>query len=69
LSGGLNAANVGDGIALLRPRCKSLAVDVSSAVEANAPGGGTLKGVKDPNKINQFVAAVRAADQLFTGLN
>ena len=69
LSGGLNAANVGDGIALLRPRCKSLAVDVSSAVEADAPGGGTLKGIKDPEKINQFVAAVRAADKRLAGLN
>jgi phosphoribosylanthranilate isomerase len=69
LSGGLNAANVGDGIALLRPRCKSLAVDVSSAVEVDALGGGTLKGIKDSEKMNQFVAAVRAADQRLTGLN
>ena len=69
LSGGLNAANVGDGIALLRPRCKSLAVDVSSAVEVDAPGGGTLKGIKDPEKMNQFVAAVRAADQRLAGLH
>ena len=65
LSGGLNAANVGDGIAQLRPRCKSLSVDVSSGIEADAPGGGTLKGIKDPEKINQFVAAVRAADERF----
>ncbi len=63
LSGGLTAANVGDGIAQLRPRCKTLAVDVSSGIEADAPGGTTLKGIKDPEKINQFVAAVRAADQ------
>ena len=69
LSGGLNAANVGDGIALLRPRCKSLAVDVSSAVEVDAPGGGTQKGIKDSEKINQFVAAVRAADQRLAGLH
>ena len=69
LSGGLNAANVGDGIALLRPRCKSLAVDVSSAVEVDAPEGGTLKGIKDSEKINQFVAAVRAADQRLAGFN
>ena len=68
LSGGLTAANVGDGIALLRPRCKSLAVDVSSAVEVDAPGGGALKGIKDSEKINQFVAAVRAADQRLAGL-
>ena len=57
LSGGLTPANVGDGILQVRPRCKSLAVDVSSGVEA-------AKGVKDPEKIDQFVAAVRAADAL-----
>lgn len=55
LSGGLNAANVEQAIAQVRPRCKSLAVDVSSGVEAS-------KGVKDPEKIIRFVAAVRAAD-------
>ena len=60
LSGGLNAANVTDGILQVRPRCKSLAVDVSSGVERSGPGN---KGLKDPVKINQFVAAVRAADQ------
>jgi phosphoribosylanthranilate isomerase len=59
LSGGLTPANVGDGIARVRPRCKSLAVDVSSGVEAS-------KGVKDPAKIHQFVAAVRAADALLS---
>jgi phosphoribosylanthranilate isomerase len=57
LSGGLTPANVADGIAQVRPRCKTLAVDVSSGVEA-------AKGVKDPEKIVQFVAAVRAADAL-----
>jgi phosphoribosylanthranilate isomerase len=57
LSGGLTPANVGDGIAQVRPRFRSLAVDVSSGVEAS-------KGVKDPEKIHQFVAAVRAADVL-----
>jgi phosphoribosylanthranilate isomerase len=36
---------VGDGIAQLRPRCKSLTVDVSSGIEADAPGGTTLKGI------------------------
>ncbi len=60
LSGGLNAANVTDGIRQVRPRCKTLAVDVSSGVEMSGPGN---KGIKDPEKINQFVAAVRAADQ------
>ena len=57
LSGGLTPANVGDGIRQVRPRCKSLAVDVSSGVEA-------AKGLKDAVKIQQFVAAVRAADAL-----
>jgi phosphoribosylanthranilate isomerase len=55
LSGGLNAANVTEGIASVRPRCRSLAVDVSSGVEA-------AKGIKDPEKIIQFIAAVRRAD-------
>lgn len=64
LSGGLTAANVTDGILQVRPRCKTLAVDVSSGVEADAPAGGTQKGIKDPEKINQFVAAVRRADEL-----
>ncbi len=64
LSGGLNAANVADGILQVRPRCKTLAVDVSSGVEAAAPDGGTQKGIKDADKINQFVAAVRVADKL-----
>jgi phosphoribosylanthranilate isomerase len=61
LSGGLNAANVIDGITQLRPRCKSLAVDVSSGVELS-------KGIKDPEKIHQFVAAVRAADKQISSL-
>ena len=55
LSGGLTPANVGDGIATLRPRCKTLAVDVSSGVEVS-------KGIKSAEKIQQFMAAVRAAD-------
>jgi len=57
LSGGLTPANVTDGIAQVRPRCRSLSVDVSSGVEVS-------KGIKDPEKIHQFVAAVRAADKL-----
>ena len=61
LSGGLTPANVTDGIAQVRPRCRSLAVDVSSGVELDGPGN---KGIKDPEKIHQFVAAVRAADKL-----
>jgi phosphoribosylanthranilate isomerase len=62
LSGGLTPANVTDGILQVRPRCKTLAVDVSSGVELSDSRGGTLKGIKDPEKINRFVAAVRAAD-------
>lgn len=66
LSGGLNAANVTEGILQVRPRCKTLAVDVSSGVEMSGPGN---KGIKDPEKINQFVAAVRAADQQFAEMS
>jgi len=62
LSGGLTPANVTDGIRLVRPRCKTLAVDISSGVEATGPDGQALKGVKDADKIHRFVAAVRAAD-------
>jgi phosphoribosylanthranilate isomerase len=57
LSGGLTPANVTDGILQVRPRCKTLAVDVSSGVEIS-------KGIKSADKIHQFVAAVRAADDL-----
>jgi phosphoribosylanthranilate isomerase len=53
LSGGLNAANVGVGIRRLTP----WAVDVLSGVEASP-------GLKDPDRIEQFVAAVRRADGL-----
>ncbi|MDO8456775.1 MAG: phosphoribosylanthranilate isomerase [Burkholderiaceae bacterium] len=60
LSGGLNAANVTDGILQIRPRCKSLAVDVSSGVEMPGKEG---KGIKDADKIHQFIQAVRAADE------
>ena len=55
LSGGLTPANVGDGMRALRTHGLSLAVDVSSGIEAG-------KGLKDADKIQQFVAAVRAAD-------
>ncbi|MFP8777078.1 phosphoribosylanthranilate isomerase [Hydrogenophaga sp. RWCD_12] len=51
LSGGLTPANVTDGISRVRP----WAVDVSSGVEVS-------KGIKDPDKMLAFVAAVRAAD-------
>jgi phosphoribosylanthranilate isomerase len=62
LSGGLTPANVTDGIVQVRPRCRSLAVDVSSGVES-------AKGVKDPDKIHRFVAAVQAADALLARSN
>ena len=56
LSGGLTPANVGDGIRALRTHGLSLAVDVSSGIESG-------KGLKDADKIRQFVQAVRATDQ------
>ena len=58
LSGGLSAQNVGAGVALLRP----WAVDVSSGIEAAGIDGKPLKGIKDPQAMRAFVAAVRAAD-------
>jgi len=64
LSGGLTPANVGDGIARVRPRCRTLAVDVSSGVEETDSSGAPRKGLKDAGRIHQFVAAVRAADAL-----
>jgi phosphoribosylanthranilate isomerase len=51
LAGGLEAGNVAEAIARVRPE----AVDVSSGVES-APG------VKDAGHIREFIAAVRAAD-------
>jgi phosphoribosylanthranilate isomerase len=56
LSGGLNAANVTDGIRALRDHGLSLAVDVSSGVESS-------KGVKDAVLMRRFCEAVRQADQ------
>ena len=67
LSGGLNAANVADGILQVRPRCKTLAVDISSGVELEGPDGQPVKGIKDADKINRFCAAVRAADRQLAG--
>jgi phosphoribosylanthranilate isomerase len=55
LSGGLNAANVGDGIARVRP----WAVDVSSGVEVS-------KGHKSAELIHEFCRAVRRADAELT---
>ncbi|NIC40391.1 phosphoribosylanthranilate isomerase, partial [Aquabacterium sp. A08] len=51
LSGGLTPANATDGVRLVRP----WAVDVSSGVES-------AKGIKCPDLIDRFVAAVRRAD-------
>lgn len=51
LSGGLNAANVADGIERVRP----WAVDVSSGVEVS-------KGIKSADLIHEFCRAVRRAD-------
>jgi phosphoribosylanthranilate isomerase len=50
LAGGLNALNVAEAIHAVRP----FGVDVSSGVEE-------VPGVKDPEKIHQFVQAVRSA--------
>jgi phosphoribosylanthranilate isomerase len=52
LSGGLDAANVIDGVLRLRP----FAVDVSSGVERT-------RGVKDPQRIHAFCESVRRADK------
>ncbi len=53
LSGGLTHANVGSGIQTVKP----FAVDVSSGVESS-------KGIKDPQKIFDFVRAVRSANTI-----
>ena len=53
LSGGLNAANVADAIARVRPRM----VDVSSGVEA-APG------LKDAVKLREFFAAIQSTSAM-----
>lgn len=50
LAGGLTSENVGEAIRIVRPA----AVDVASGVEAEP-------GIKDPEKIHRFVAAVRQA--------
>ncbi len=53
LAGGLSAQNIGEAIATVRP----FGVDVSSGVE-------TEPGVKNPEQIQEFIDAVRAAEQL-----
>ena len=62
LSGGLTSANVAEGIRCLRPLGLSLAVDVSSGIEALDSAGRPLKGIKDAVRMQAFVAAVRSAD-------
>ena len=51
LSGGLHPANIAEAVRAVRP----WAVDVSSGVEA-------ARGIKDVQKINEFIAGVRDAD-------
>jgi len=51
LSGGLDAANIGEALRTLRP----WAIDVSSGVESG-------KGIKDTAKISAFITGVRNAD-------
>jgi len=58
LSGGLNAANVGEAIRAVRP----WAVDVSSGVEEVAADGKTRRGLKDATRIAAFMKGVRNAD-------
>ncbi len=57
LSGGLNPANVTDGVLAVRP----FAVDVSSGVEQ-------ARGVKNAALMRRFCKAVRAADDRFATL-
>jgi phosphoribosylanthranilate isomerase len=56
LGGGLDAANVGEALAAVRP----FGVDASSRLES-APG------IKDPERVRAFVAAVRRFDAQATG--
>ncbi|ARU05700.1 N-(5'-phosphoribosyl)anthranilate isomerase [Comamonas serinivorans] len=62
LSGGLTSANVTDGIRCLRSLGLSLAVDVSSGIEALDSNGQPQKGIKDAQRMRDFVSAVRQAE-------
>ncbi len=61
LSGGLNPANVIDGVLRVRP----WAVDVSSGVESAVPG---QKGIKNAALMRRFCKAVREADSRIADL-
>lgn len=61
LSGGLNPANVTDGVLVVRP----WAVDVSSGVESAVPG---QKGIKNAALMRRFCKAVREADSRIADL-
>lgn len=59
LSGGLTPDNIADAVQRVRP----WAVDVSSGVEAAMMLDGVsvaTKGIKDPNKMTQFIARAKA---------
>ena len=56
LAGGLTVENVGRAVQQVRP----WAVDVSGGVEA-------AKGIKDPERVRGFIAAVKAADGVVSG--
>ena len=64
LSGGLTPVNVTDGILQVRP----WAVDVSSGIELEGSDGRPLRGIKCPDRMNRFVAAVRTADDALNRL-
>lgn len=58
LAGGLTARNVSNAVLRVRP----YAVDVSGGVEA-------AKGIKDATRIEEFILAVQAADEVVAGLS